>query len=334
MKPSLKKAAFAGSLLTMALAAFADHYLMKPGRFDAPVLHGTLSRHSLRHDDRARRYAVYLPAELPHGAPLIMALHGAGSDGLGMRLLTGERLDHLADRHGMAVVYPEGERRQWNDCRRNGGSDPAREARDDIGFLRALRDELAARHGIDPARVHAVGFSDGGQMGLRLALQAPNMLASLSVVGASLPSPEDSLCGPLPQGAPPVLMINGTQDRFNPYAGGAAKMASGSLITLLPATRTAAWMAGAGASRQQMQPFARQAEDGCRVEYARWRNGKRQVALYTVHGGGHTLPQPYVRYPRLLGHTHTDFDGVAMIEDFVLSVHASQKPDARGCLQC
>jgi polyhydroxybutyrate depolymerase len=296
-------------------------------------LTGALVHRNLQHDGRLRRYALYLPANLAPGAPLVMALHGANSDGTGMRLLTGHRLDQLADRHGMAVVYPEGEHRQWTDCRGDGGA-RARNAPDDVGFLHALRDELAARHGVDAARMHVVGFSDGGQMGLRLALQTPRTLASLSIIGASMPTPGGSLCGPLTQDAPSVLMINGTHDRVVPYHGGGAETASGAIIPMMSASATAAWLAGAGASRQADQPFAPQAEDGCRVQRMDWRNGNRQVALYAVHGGGHTLPQPYVRYPRLLGHTHDGFDGIAAIGDFLLSHNAPRQALTKACLQC
>lgn len=336
MRISLKGAVIAGSTTLLAVASFVDFYLMKPGRLHAPALNGTWVHESLQHSGRLRRYAVYLPANLPRGAPLVMVLHGAASDGGGMRLLTGHRLDHLADQHGMAVVYPEGEQRQWNGCRRDDGGDTReRDAPDDVGFLHALRDELAARHGIDSTRVHAVGFSDGGQMGLRLALQTPKMLASLSIIGTNMPSPDHSLCGPLPRDVPPVLMINGTHDRLNPYDGGNTETASGSVITVMSATDTATWLAGAGALRQAARPFSSQAEDGCRVEHARWRNGGHEVALYTVHGGGHALPQPYVRYPRRLGHTHDGFDGVAVIGNFLLSHNAPRQAlHAKGCLQC
>jgi polyhydroxybutyrate depolymerase len=337
MNVSLKGVFIAGAMAVLAVASFIDFYLMKPGRLHAPALSGTLVYQSLQHGGRLRRYAVYLPANLASGAPLVMALHGANSDGTGMRLLMGHRLDYLADRHGMAVVYPEGEQRQWSDCRRasDGKINRQPNAPDDVGFLQALRDDLTIRHGIDATRVHVVGFSDGGQMGLRLALQNPKMVASLSIIGASLPSPGRSRCGPLPRDAPPVLMINGTHDRLNPYFGGDAEMASGTVISMMPAIDTAAWLAGAGALRETTRPSTAQAEDGCRVEHIGWRNGNRLVSLYTVHGGGHTLPQPYVRYPRRLGHTHDGFDGIAAIGGFLLSHNAPRQAlPAKGCLQC
>jgi polyhydroxybutyrate depolymerase len=40
-----------------------------------------------------------------------------------------------------------------------------------------------------------------------------------------------------------------------------------------------------------------------------WNQGEPYVVLYTIRGGGHTVPQPVFRYPRLLGRTTGDLDG-------------------------
>ena len=38
------------------------------------------------------------------------------------------------------------------------------------------------------------------------------------------------------------------------------------------------------------------------MEHLLWRNaGRTEVELVTIDGGGHGLPQPYARRPRLLG---------------------------------
>lgn len=45
-----------------------------------------------------------------------------------------------------------------------------------------------------------------------------------------------------------------------------------------------------------------QVTDGFHVERVIWRNeSKIEVELVAIHGGGHGIPQPYWRYPRLLG---------------------------------
>jgi len=59
------------------------------------------------------------------------------------------------------------------------------------------------------------------------------------------------------------------------------------------------------------------------VDLDRWQAaGRAEVALYTVIGGGHLLPQPGFRAPRLLGPTLSGFDGPQAIWDFF----ARQRP--------
>lgn len=59
-------------------------------------------------------------------------------DGARMRLCTGYEFDCLADQHGFVVIYPDGYRRNWNDCRKYATFPAKRENIDDIGFIRTL----------------------------------------------------------------------------------------------------------------------------------------------------------------------------------------------------
>ena len=40
-----------------------------------------------------------------------------------------------------------------------------------------------------------------------------------------------------------------------------------------------------------------------------WKNSEPYVILYSVRGGGHTVPQPMFSYPSLLGCTTEYLDG-------------------------
>src|ERR1043165_9413833 len=64
-----------------------------------------------------RTYQFYAPASVKSNQPtaLVIALHGGGGQGRGMRRLT--RFDALADQKGFVVAYPDGLNRQWNDNR-------------------------------------------------------------------------------------------------------------------------------------------------------------------------------------------------------------------------
>ena len=71
------------------------------------------------------------------------------------------------------------------------------------------------------------------------------------------------------------------------------------------------WAQLAGAPETHEKTFA----EGVRVEQNRWSVGgaRTEVELVTIHGGGHGLPQPYTRRPRLLGPSPMAPDGPAMI---------------------
>lgn len=57
--------------------------------------------------------------------------------------------------------------------------------------------------------------------------------------------------------------------------------------------------------------------DGVRLQQVLWRNGSNvEVELVAIHGGGHGIPQPYRRSPRILGPTPREPNGPAVIWAF------------------
>jgi len=54
-----------------------------------------------------RTFVLHKPAALTRGpVPLVVALHGGGTNGKSMQRFSG--LDEAADRYGFIVVYPDG----------------------------------------------------------------------------------------------------------------------------------------------------------------------------------------------------------------------------------
>jgi polyhydroxybutyrate depolymerase len=94
-----------------------------------------------------------------------------------MREWTGYEFDQLADQHGFVVVYPDGYKRNWNDCHSRATFAAHTENIDDMGFVKGLIAREVAQHQIDGKHVYVLGYSNGGQMVLRLALQAPEQVA-------------------------------------------------------------------------------------------------------------------------------------------------------------
>ncbi|MBU2668055.1 hypothetical protein KOI35_31545 [Actinoplanes bogorensis] len=246
------------------------------------------------------------------GPDLVIVFHGSKQNGAKHREFTGRAFDGL----GSAVVYPDGYQGNWNDARR-GSTFPARTDNvDDVGFTRALIGKLA------PERVFVVGYSNGGQLVMRLVHEIPGLLAGAAVIAATMPAPENFLAAEAPPVPVPVLLVHGTKDPISRYAGGefswwarAAFKVSGRSLSM---PETAAYFAarnGITASPAGTRlPAADAATSVERTDYRQ--DGHAPAVLYTVHGGGHTIPGP-VRQPRVLGRTNQDVSTARLVDEFL-----------------
>lgn len=273
---------------------------------------------SILTDGLTRMFLLHLPAGgVTPRMPLVLAFHGAGGNGAGMRNLTG--FDARADRLGVIVAYPDGMRRRWNDGRR---TIPA--PVDDVAFVAQLIDTLAGRYGVDPARVYATGISNGGLLAERLACDLAPRIAAIAPVAANMPADIVPACTP----ARPVsvLQINGTADPLVPYRGGAIArpLGLGPGGTVLSTPDSVAFWVRRDACPGRPEPTAvpsRAVPDGTRVTrlvYSGCAAGT-EVALYTVDGGGHTWPNGRQFLPAArVGPVSRQLDASSTILDFFM----------------
>ncbi len=318
MKKTLRIVLLSAIALVALLGVLAVVFLHTPTPA-VPQLSGTLRKVSITVGGLVRTYRVYVPKGLAKGAPLVVAMHGSGENGAQMRIETGYGFDRAADAHGFAVVYPDGYEGYWNGCNIVGDYDANRLNIDDVGFLAAVADRIAADIGIDRTRVFATGISRGGAMALRLALEAPSRFRAVAVVSDSVPAPGNFKCKPQGSGTSSVMIMNGTDDPIVPFEGGEVSLFGLFLKRgqVLSALQSGQYFAGrnriAGPPRTQTTAMA----DGVAVGRVLWRGGGRiEVELDAIHGGGHGLPQPYRRHARLLGPSPGAPNGPEVIWDF------------------
>ena len=179
--------------ILVLIAAAYSYYWYSPAP-PLPALSAKVRRNAVRVGARDRTCLVYVPANLPQQAALVIVLHGSGMDGARMRISTGYEFDCLADQHGFVVLYPDGYRRNWNDCRKNATFPSKRQNIDDVNFMRALIARMMLGHAIDQKRVYVFGYSNGAHMAFRLAMEAPAEIAAIASVAANLPTPDASSC--------------------------------------------------------------------------------------------------------------------------------------------
>jgi polyhydroxybutyrate depolymerase len=173
----------------------------------------------LTHQGLRRSYLLHIPpqASAARNLPLVLSFHGGGSHAEVMRAYT--RMDRSADRDGYIVAYPNGSSGignrflTWNAGNCCG---PAVALQiDDVGFVLAVLDDIAARARIDRARVYAVGLSNGAMMAYRLAAEASDRIAAVAGVAGTMSLPRFAPSHPVP-----VLHIHSTQDHIARFDGG------------------------------------------------------------------------------------------------------------------
>jgi polyhydroxybutyrate depolymerase len=259
-----------------------------------------------------RTYLMHAPPGAQGPRPLFLVLHPGGSSAAQFRRMT--RFDAAADAAGAVAVYPQGFGAHWNDGRR-GAEGAALRASDDVGFLLALIDDLAARGIADAGAVHVVGHSNGGMMAMRLACAAPERLRSLAAVSASLPVGLDC-----PAGRPvAALFIRGSADPYLPPAGGHVKNEErrGSVRSAEETLRVFAERNGCSGLESQPLPAASaNGEPGALKRYRRCRGAP--TAAISVRGSGHGWPGvPYgPRMTAMIGPAAPSFSATNTIARF------------------
>lgn len=159
-----------------------------------------------------RSYRLVLPpGSSRQPRPLIVALHGGWGSGKNMQDISG--LDGPALAAGFVIAYPDGVMKAWN-----AGSccaTPMKRNIDDVGFLKAVVDDVAKTYGIDRQRVYGTGFSNGAMMLYRVVCEAPGLFKAIAPVSGG---PMFEGCkSPQPISA---YLIQGRADPRIPFDGG------------------------------------------------------------------------------------------------------------------
>lgn len=247
----------------------------------APAARGTRTL-ALTIDGHPRTVIVHEPTTRSSAVvPLIVNLHGSGSDARGQERFSG--MDATADAHGFVVAYPQAAIRvpggfDWNVPGvplRGGASVPAGAANDE-SFLTRLVPMLQPSDCIDPTRVYVTGMSGGGRMASQLGCDAAPVFAAVApVAGLRFPSPCPAT------GAVPIVAFHGTADAVDPFDGNGQAYWTYSVPTA--AQRWATHNHCAGPAPTPMRPGVGETlYGGCRDDAT--------VVLYAIADEGHEWP--------------------------------------------
>ena len=246
----------------------------------------------------ARTYILHVPTGYDGSkpTPVVLVFHGFTLNADFMSAYA--KIPAAADKDGFIALLPNGtgNPQYWNSSTNMGP--------DDIGFIRDLLSNVKSDLCVDPSRVYAAGYSNGGGMAQFVACELEPQIAAVAVVASTYGS-----CQP----AVPVVAFHGTADPLLPFDGSDTSL--GVVGGNLPPVRKALseWAAALGCDRLPIisRPAAQ-------VELSTFRHcitGDGEALLYAVLGGGHTWPGG--AFPiDVLGQTTTEIDATQVMWQF------------------
>jgi polyhydroxybutyrate depolymerase len=256
--------------------------------------------------------------------PLLIQLHGNGSDATFMASFTG--LDAIGDEEGFVTVTPEGrgqvqrwiyefDERGWDVTPTN----------PDVLFMGALIDRLGEQLCLDLARVYVTGISNGGQAATALACVLDDRIAAIAPVAGVVDSGD--VCNTVRP--VPMLAFYGQEDPIALFDGGLAPFVAASPTEVgVPLGDLAMAVAFEGPVTERVAGIAERY--GCdpepstelvsehieRIGYAC--PGGADVALVIATDGGHAWPGAPLppQIAAVQGQVNMEIDASRMMWDF------------------
>ncbi len=279
--------------------------------------------HTLTIDGRERRFIVQSPKNPKGKLPVVFVFHGGG--GRGENMLTKANFGPLAARENFIAVYPSAWKNHWNDGRKALWIASQKEGVDDVGFVRAIVDDLSKSHPIDRSRIYATGGSNGGIFCHYLAAKAADLFAAVAPVIGGLAAPvADSF---KPSHPISLLVIQGDDDPLVPIGGGPIAGSEGRGRIISTEEMLKLYIKHnhiSGQPTEELLPDV-DPDDGCRTTVRRYPPGQAgvKVEYWLIRGGGHTLPGKETGKVQLaegfVGKTCHDFDFREVVWNFFKS---------------
>jgi len=245
-----------------------------------------------------RTFRVHVPKSYapPSRASVVLVFHGLNEDAGGIEQQA--VMDPVSDVHGFLAVYPQGLDNSWNAGGCCGTSSMGMV--DDLTFVRDLLAKLETEYCVDPKRVFAAGFSNGGMLSHRLACEMSDRIAAIGAVSGTL-----AIDGCAPPRAVAVMAVHGTGDFVVGYADGGFSGAKGVPPTI------AAWTKIDGCTDAMPTSVLKHGDASC-DEYQACTAGVA-VRLCTIDQGGHQWPGGQNDF---LGKLSVDLDASSEIAKF------------------
>jgi polyhydroxybutyrate depolymerase len=242
------------------------------------------STKSFVYQSQTRQYMVYKPScyNVSNPASIVITLHGLGDN---MSNFSTLGFNYIADTANIVVVCPQAisdpfAGTAWNSGAGQSGYYPNSSV-NDVGFLNTLVDTIKKNFSIDPSSVYICGFSMGGFMTERMALQSNTKYAAFASMSGTV---GDAITTYAPGRHVPIAHFHGTLDSTVYYYNNA--------YGIDPLTLVNFWMTNnVCGTVPDSSRFADAASDGITVDLFKFSGSSinDDVWFYRMNGADHTV---------------------------------------------
>ncbi|MFT4154045.1 alpha/beta hydrolase family esterase [Parafilimonas sp.] len=278
--------------------------------------------HSVTVDNYTRRFIYHIPKQLSPNPKLIIAYHGSKLKGFMMQIFTGHEFDLLADKYKDAIiVYPEGYKGHWNDCRKEAPFEAKQKNLNDVEFTQKIIDFFKTEYSINEKEIFAVGYSNGGFMVFRLANEKSSVFKSFAVISSNLPVNANYIKNNL-QSPISLIYFSGMKDEIVPYEGGEVFVNEASYGFVRSTQETLDYWLNVNNSDSSnaIAKFKNKNEEitAIKTDYFSNSSGKK-ISVIKMFDGGHTIPNQNFRLPiKAIGKMNKEVDAPQLIWDFFM----------------
>lgn len=191
---------------------------------EALTFHTGRNDYTVSMDGTPREFIVFVPGGYDANQPTPVVFMYHGTNGTGAAVFESTPWARKADEVTAIVVFPSSWRyflitenddaAKWNDVGLDRLTGPDAELKDDVKFTRAMLDLVRATFNVDPKRIFATGFSNGGGfVSTRLMIEMADVFAAFSTSGSGTKLSEPAFAANMPPGVSrSYYSIMGTRD--------------------------------------------------------------------------------------------------------------------------
>lgn len=260
-----------------------------------------------------RSFIIHLPKMFTNSDtaayPVILCLHGKGSNGREMKMYTG--LNNTGDELNTIVVYPTTLAGQWPYTDTSA-------IRMETTYLKDVIEIITSRYHGDPQHVYMTGMSSGGIFTFTFASMHPEVLKGIAVVSGNItPAAQPDIIKNASV-LPPLLLIHGTADLLYEGKDGMFVNAEESFSTYMSTC------ADHTPDRHWLPDVNK--KDKCTVEKITYRCPEQKL-YYRIKNGGHHWPGANFNASLFtslkLGNFCRDINANDLIREFILALEGS-----------